>query len=222
MDNKKFFKILFGFIFISILVLLIGKFNIFSKGNIVGLLKEGENIGNILIPVMTILMIFFVPLTWFTLIAGIAFGLKGYIYIMISALIGAVISFFIGRLFRDSIVAIINKFNSRKKRPVDLESISDQIEKYGRGYIYFIRTVPLTPYTLINYTSGISSVKFIDYLIGTVFGLIPSESLNILLIKSIYNIKTSFTIVIILLIIKIIYTLGVIILYRKLRKNIYL
>lgn len=219
MNNKKYFRILFGLIFISILVILIGRFNIFNKENIQGLLQEGEDTGYILVLIMTTLMIFFVPLTWFTVLAGIAFGVKGYSYTMLSAILGAVISYFIARVFKEGIIKIINNINSKRSRPLDLQSISTQIENYGKEYIYFIRTVPLTPYTLINYTSGISSIKFTDYIVGTIFGLIPSETLNILLIKSVYNIKTSITMPIFFLTIKVIYTLIVILIYRKRRKT---
>ncbi len=214
MKKNNLFKLIFALAFIFILILLVNKFDIFNKENIRFILNEGEEREYIFIPVATILLIFFVPLSWIILAGGILFGFKGYINIMISAIIASIISFLVSRVFRDGITNFIYKFNRKRKRPLDLRSISMQIENYGKGYIYFLRTVPMIPYTLINYVSGITSISFVDYLWGTVVGLVISESLNILLIKSIYNIRESFFRFVLILAIKLIYT-GFVMFYQR-------
>jgi len=218
MNNKKFRKIMFGMIFISILLVLIIKLDIFNKDNIQGLLEDGIADGYLGIVIMTIMMVFFVPLTWFTLMGAIFLDFKGYVYIMISALVASIISFFVARVFRNDMMNLVNKMNNKKKKPLDLNSLSSQIEEYGINYLYFIRSVPMTPYGLINYVSGFSSIGLKEYILGSFIGIVPSETINIFLMKSAYNMRASFKNFLVMLVIKLIYTLFVIINHKRTRK----
>lgn len=218
MNKEKFKKIILGLAFIALLLVLVIRLDIFNKDQVQSLLEEGLDQGYLAIGLMTLMMVFFVPLTWFTLMGAIFLDLRGYVYIMIAALLASIVSFFLARVFRRDMLGLIERVNGRKKRPLDLESISGQLEDYGVGYLYFIRSVPLTPYALINYISGISSLDSRDYILGTILGLVPSETINILLIKSIYHMGESMKNMLFMLAVKLIYTFFVIIYHRRKRK----
>ena len=179
--NKRIIKIGLVLILIFILVYLILRLRIFDKDSVLNILlsgKERTRFGIFFILLVGLLMIFLVPLSWFSPLAAFFFGLKGFIYVVSGAIIASIISFIIARVFRKDIINIINKIYYRKKRKIDLDEISTQIEKYGFGYIFFMRSMPFIPFSIANYVSGISSVSFKDYIFGTILALTPSQIIN--------------------------------------------
>lgn len=80
--------------------------------------------------------------------------------------IGSVIAFFIARRGgRPVVVKIIGE------RWTD--SVDAWVSKNGTKAILFTRLVPVIPFDLISYVSGITSIKFRDYFVATVIGAIP-------------------------------------------------
>ena len=43
----------------------------------------------------------------------------------------------------------------------------------GLFYIFAIRLLPIIPYGLVNFAAGLTSIRFRDYLIGTILGTVP-------------------------------------------------
>lgn len=207
------------FIFAVVLYLIFG-LKIFNKENIESIAIRAENDGPLIyLLIVTGLLVFFVPLTWFTLVAAVFLGWKGYLLTILAALIGSVIAFFIGKVFSDSVKAKLYEMNGKRNNKFDLRAISDQLEEYGRSYVFFIRSVPLTPYTLINYISGISNINFLDYLSGSILGIGISESINVFFMKSIYNIGDSFRNFLFWGFVKLVFTVSVIVFHRRSRKS---
>lgn len=101
-----------------------------------------------------------------SLTGGLAFGaLFGTIYTVIGATIGASAAFWIARFMgRDFVRTILGK---------RLKEVDIKLEKHGLGIILFLRLIPLFPFNLLNFTFGLSKVKFKDFLIGTFLGIIP-------------------------------------------------
>jgi len=81
-------------------------------------------------------------------------------------IIGSVIAFFIARYGGRPIV-------SRMVGDKWIDSIDGWVTKNGMKSILFTRTIPIIPFDLISYVSGITSMKFRDYFIATVIGAIP-------------------------------------------------
>jgi uncharacterized membrane protein YdjX (TVP38/TMEM64 family) len=40
-------------------------------------------------------------------------------------------------------------------------------------YLFAVRLLPVIPYGIVNYSAGLTSVRFRDYLIGTSLGTVP-------------------------------------------------
>lgn len=98
--------------------------------------------------------------------AGLLFGLvTGVLLVLAAATVGAVVAFWLGRVLgRDS----VERFLGPKVRRVD-----ELVRRRGFVSILALRLVPIVPFTLLNYGAGLSSVRFRDYLLATVVGIVP-------------------------------------------------
>ncbi len=175
--NRK-FKILFGIIFILMFTYLIVSLNIFNKENLFDFFttgKESKGFGIFYIVAITLLMVFFVPISWFSALGAFLFGWRGYIYIIIGGMLASILAFYIAKLFREDVIKLVSKVYYRKERDVSLEEVSRQIEKHGMGYVFFMRSMPFIPFSVANYVSGLSSIPLRPYVIGTFLGLAPGQ-----------------------------------------------
>lgn len=120
-------------------------------------------------------MVFFVPISWFSALGAVFFGLKGFLYVIVAGIIAAILSFYIAKVFRKDVIKVVNKIYYRKEREVSLEEVAKQLEKHGMGYVFFMRSMPFIPFSIANYVSGLSSIGFKDYLLGTIMGLAPGQ-----------------------------------------------
>lgn len=124
----------------------------------------------ILAPIIYIIIFTFVPLTLFpdallAVSSGLVFGIiPGIIYTLIGAMSGATLAFFISRkLARDK---LDNKLGAHKK-------MYSLIEKRGFLLILCLRLIPLIPFDIISYVSGLTNVKYKDYILATILGILP-------------------------------------------------
>jgi uncharacterized membrane protein YdjX (TVP38/TMEM64 family) len=90
----------------------------------------------------------------------------GAILVLIGNMIGATLCFYLAKyLGRDYLEAKI----SRKK----IEKFDMYTEKYGGYALFFLRINPLTSSDIISYVAGFSKIRFRNFFLGTLFGLIP-------------------------------------------------
>lgn len=97
--------------------------------------------------------------------SGYLFGtVQGTATCLFSAAIAASISFVIGKtLLRGYVEKVLSE--SPK-----FQSIDRAIEKEGFKLMLLLRLSPLFPFALSNYLYGASSIKFLPYFLGTLFG----------------------------------------------------
>ena len=102
----------------------------------------------------------------FALVGGMTFGpFWGTIYSVIGATFSSTFAFFIARyLGRRFVEKIIKQKYS---------NLDELINKYGFKIILFLRLVPIFPYEGINYGSGLTKIKYRDYILATILGVIP-------------------------------------------------
>jgi uncharacterized membrane protein YdjX (TVP38/TMEM64 family) len=106
------------------------------------------------------------PIAALSLTAGLAFGaVWGALYLMIGAMIGTTATFLISRYFGR---ALIEKMLKGKFKDLDVKLANN-----GFMTILFFRVIPLVPYEVLNYAGGLSRIKFKDYFLATLLGLIP-------------------------------------------------
>jgi len=221
--KRKSIKIGFILIFLLAFAYLILKLNIFEKESITKLFLLGKDRGRFgifFILLSGILMIFFVPLSWFSPLAAFLFGLKGWIYVVGGSLMAAISSFYIARIYKEDISQFIIKIYDRKERKLSLKQLSHQIEKYGLGYIFFLRSMPFIPFTLANYIAGLTSLTSKDYILGTILGLVPNQFINSFFYINAINIKSSPWKALIAALTKGLYVLAIFIWQRKSKYNV--
>lgn len=134
-------------------------------------IKHYINSFGILAPIVYIVMFTLVPLTLFpdsilAVSGGMAFGLfYGTLYTIIGAVLGATLSFYIARfLGRD----VVNRLVHGKGKWFE-----NGVEKRGFYIVLMLRLIPLVPFDVISYGAGLSKIKFKDFLLGTIVGIIP-------------------------------------------------
>ena len=97
---------------------------------------------------------------------AVLFGVyEGTLYTWIGATIGATLSFllakFLGRDFVDQLLG--GRFQEFERR----------LEKHGFTSMLILRLIPLFPFTGINFASGLTRIRFRDYVLATAIGILP-------------------------------------------------
>ncbi len=108
------------------------------------------------------------PKALLTAAGGALFGLfAGAGLSLAAALVGAVISFGLGRLLgREAVNRLIRGRLAR---------VDEVLADHGLSAVLIVRLVPLVPFIAINYASGLSGVRFRHYVLGSAFGMVPGS-----------------------------------------------
>ena len=186
-------KLLVSIILIGVLVYLTFVLKIFNRDNLMELLSLQEETSSNFFVIFTlfstVLLVFFVPLSWITFFSAYFLGINGYFSMLISATIAAVISFLIARLYSGNIISFVTGIYNRKERKYDLDYVSSLINKHGIWYIVYLRNTPIIPFSLTSYVAGSTKISFYNHMIGTIMGLIPSLILAVYFYTSVINIS---------------------------------
>lgn len=109
----------------------------------------------------------FIPGSLLTLKGGYLFGLFwGSIYVLIAALLGAILSFLIGRYLSRNWV-----YKQLEKHP-KFKLIDQAVAKEGWKIVLLTRLSPVFPFNLLNYGFGVTQVSVKDYILGSL-GILP-------------------------------------------------
>ena len=107
------------------------------------------------------------PIGIMSLAAGFIFGsLKGTIALMLGAFLGTTATFYIARFFGGQFVENLIKGKAKE--------FQEKLNQNGFKVILFIRLIPLIPWEVVNYASGLSKIKYRDYISATLIGIFPS------------------------------------------------
>jgi uncharacterized membrane protein YdjX (TVP38/TMEM64 family) len=109
----------------------------------------------------------FIPGTLLTLTAGAVFGVtRGVPLVFAGAVLGSCAAFGVARgLARGP----VTRWLARDPRAL---AIAQALEGQGLKIIVLMHLSPLIPYNLLNYVCGASTIRFSDFLLGTV-GMLP-------------------------------------------------
>ena len=108
------------------------------------------------------------PKALLTAAGGALFGLwVGAGLALSAALVGAVISFGLGRLLgRDAVDRLIRGRLTR---------VDSALADHGLSAVLVVRLVPLVPFIAINYASGLTGVTFRHFVVGSALGMVPGS-----------------------------------------------
>jgi uncharacterized membrane protein YdjX (TVP38/TMEM64 family) len=106
------------------------------------------------------------PSTPLNLTGGAIFGIWwGTFWTAIAALVAAIAAFIFTR-------TIGRKWVSQKLAG-RWSAVDAEICQGGLFYLFAIRLLPIIPYGIVNFVAGLTSIKFKDYVIGTLLGTLP-------------------------------------------------
>jgi uncharacterized membrane protein YdjX (TVP38/TMEM64 family) len=118
----------------------------------------------IFILIYTLAICLFVPGTLITAIGAAIFGAYwGFVYVLAGAILGATVTFFIGRyLGRDFAASVIGD---------RLKKYDEAIERNGFATVLYLRLIYF-PFTAMDFGMGLTRVRFWDYFWGTLLGIL--------------------------------------------------
>ncbi len=101
-----------------------------------------------------------------TLCCGAIFGfVSGTAIALVSATIGATISFLVARYLFDDLV--------QKKAGDRVTRIRENFRKEGALYLFSVRLVPVIPFFVINLVMGLTSIKTVTFFWASLIGMAP-------------------------------------------------
>jgi len=112
---------------------------------------------------------FFVPAAvTLTIAAGFLFGvILGTVYVNIGSVIGSTLAFLSSRFLIGDWVQ--HRYRNRLKR------FNDEVEKHGHNYLFTLRIVPVLPFFLVNYLSGLTKIPLKKFIFITAIGILPGS-----------------------------------------------
>ncbi|MCP4547017.1 MAG: TVP38/TMEM64 family protein [bacterium] len=140
-----------------------------SLGEMQGWMESHLVLGaGVFILVFTVIGISALPGLWLTLLSGAIFGsLWGIILTSVGTACGAALAFLLGRtLARDAV-----------SRWLESKPLFSRLERWtsnqGALVVVLSRLFPIFPFSLLNYSFGLTSVKFRTYILWTWLAMLP-------------------------------------------------
>lgn len=124
-------------------------------------------------PVIYIVVYLFRPLILFpagvlSATAGVIWGpIVGFFYLQIAANISSTAEFLFARYFGREL--------AEKHLKGKIQDIDEKIEKHGFLTVLLIRLIPNLPWDVQNLSLGLTKVRFRDYFIATLIGIMPGS-----------------------------------------------
>lgn len=103
---------------------------------------------------------------------------EAYILIACSAILGSIGPYFLANKIGKKMIEKELESNGIKFHKLD-----NFLTYYGTFAVIFARMVPILPYSIWNYIFGLSSIKFWQYFLGTVIGMLIIEFIIIYIIS---------------------------------------
>ncbi len=121
-----------------------------------------------------------VPGTFLTLSGGVIFGFAwGTVLNLAGANLGANAAFLMARkLGRDGVVSLAGRSAGRLRRnSAALEKLEQATMKHGFRGILTLRLIPLVPFNVLNFGSGLLPIRWRSYALATLIGIVPGAAI---------------------------------------------
>ncbi|MEA2165759.1 MAG: hypothetical protein QOK37_3886 [Thermoanaerobaculia bacterium] len=121
----------------------------------------------VLIALYAVGCVFALPASVFVIAAGVIWGWKlGAVYAIIGGFLGAIAAYYVGGFLGEG---LLDKFGSVGR------SVRKQVESSGFLSMLIVRLIPGPPFAVWNYAAGVAKMRFRDYALATLIGIIPSH-----------------------------------------------
>lgn len=172
MKNKK--GIIWTSLALLVLAIIIGtifKFDLLKSISLASVQKYISSYGPfaavayVLLFVLRTFLIFF-PSTVMIFLGGSLFGeIQGFILSMVSIFLSASLAFCLSRFAGKD---FINKISKKRVRQLDKKA-----EEHGFKVMFIMRLSIIFPFDLMNYAAGLSKMRYVDFILGTMLGIAP-------------------------------------------------
>jgi uncharacterized membrane protein YdjX (TVP38/TMEM64 family) len=109
--------------------------------------------------------VFALPGTPLTLTAGALWGwFVGGLWVIVGSVAGASVAYWLSKTGAPWIESLIRRRAS---------GVYEKLRNEGFTTLLLMRLVPIFPYNVLNYASGLAGIRFKDYFLATLFGMIP-------------------------------------------------
>jgi len=123
--------------------------------------------------------IFAVPASVFVLSAGFIWGWKlGGTYAIAGGVLGAIAAFYVGRFLGEGLLKRFGRLGA---------AVTKQVDHAGFKSLLVLRLIPLLPFAVLNYGSGVAGVRLSDFVLATAIGLAPSNYVFAYCSDSLFN-----------------------------------
>jgi uncharacterized membrane protein YdjX (TVP38/TMEM64 family) len=109
---------------------------------------------------------FLVPVNLLIALTAAAFGpFIGFVYALAGALLAASVTFALGRAIGSRPV--------RRLAGRRVNAVRRRLSEHGLWAMTLLRLLPVAPFTLVNLVAGTARLRFRDFLLGSVLGMLP-------------------------------------------------
>ena len=103
-----------------------------------------------------------------TVAGGVLFGLVwGSIWSLVGATLGAIGAFWLARSF------LHNWIQNRLCHHQRLQSFNQSIQRHALLFVLIVRFAPISPFNVVNFLFGLTTIHWLPYSMGTLIGIIP-------------------------------------------------
>jgi uncharacterized membrane protein YdjX (TVP38/TMEM64 family) len=179
MNKGKFWLTILGVAVMVVITYQLGLFQYLSDGlnNANNWILELGSWGAIaFIIIYIIATIFLIPGSALTLGAGLIFGvIKGTIFVSIGSVMGATVSFLIGRYFLRTWV------EKQIDTQPNFKAMDKAVAQQGWKIVGLTRLSPLFPFVFLNYAFGVTQVSLRDFVFASWLGMLPGTVMYVYL-----------------------------------------
>lgn len=124
--------------------------------------------------------LFVIPTNMMAIVSGIIFGpIKGFVLTMIGFFITGTIAFYLSRFLGKGFVeGLLGK---------KFLKIDDNIEKNGFKILLLLRLPPILPFDPLSYACGLTKIKYNDFILASLLGVLPETICYSIIGRSITN-----------------------------------
>jgi uncharacterized membrane protein YdjX (TVP38/TMEM64 family) len=129
-------------------------------------LKSNDLAWLYIIGVYTLGSILIAPITVLIALTILLYGsIQGTIFSILGVAVSGALTYWLGR--------IIGRKTVRRLAGDTLNKLSHRLGKRGILSTFIIRLIPVAPYSIVNIVAGATHIRFFDFMMGTILGMLP-------------------------------------------------
>ncbi len=185
-------------------------FTIETLTDLINDIKANPYAGLIFLAAYIVGVVLAVPGTALTILAAPIFGFwPGLLLVVLASNFGCQITFFVSRFMGKDIIQRWIKPGSF------LEKASGKIERNGFLFMLYVRILPLFPFNVINYLSGLTTIRYRDYTMATFLGMLPGTFMYVYLSYTATDVRNNPYGIIVSVSILVVFTAAVVLLKKR-------